>query len=402
LALASFSSVCSAEQLLIKAAKIYTMTGEPLKPGAVLITDGKISQVGQSLDVPEGATVKDLGEGILIPGLVDAHGDADVVIGSSELTREVTPDFRVLSAIHWDSRGFREALAEGTTTIHVTPGADNVFSGLSSAVKTAGTRGERMVNAETGLVLTMSSDPSERNRSRTRPDSIYVRQPTNRMGVVWILRSTFDQVAKKAGSQATDAKSSPSKGTEVAEKQPEKQNSAAARSAAARALSGELRVLGLGRTHFEILSLLNLAKEFGLTVTVLGGTEAYKVADQLAEKKTPVILGRLTSGALVGPDGSDLFWNGPGALHKAGVTFAISGGRLLEQAQFAVRFGLPADAALQAITTTPAKLLGLDDRVGSVAPGKDADLVALRGEPLEFSSGIRWVMVNGKIYNEEQ
>jgi imidazolonepropionase-like amidohydrolase len=253
-----------------------------------------------------------------------------------------------------------------------------------------------VVNAETGLVLTMSSDPSERNRSRARPDSIYVRQPTNRMGVVWILRSTFDQVAKRSGSQ------SPAVPQDNSKKQPEKPGSPGARSAAARALSGELRVMALGRTHFEILSLLNLAKEFGFTVTVLGGSEAYKVADQLAEKKTPVILGRMTSGALVGPDGSDLFWNGPGALHKAGVPFAISGGRLLEQAQFAVRFGLPAEVALQAITSTPARLLGLDDRVGTVAPGKDADLVALSGEPLEFSSGVRWVMVGGKIYDEEK
>jgi imidazolonepropionase-like amidohydrolase len=83
------------------------------------------------------------------------------------------------------------------------------------------------------------------------------------------------------------------------------------------------------------------------------------------------------------------------------VLFALSGGRLLEQAQFAVRFGLPVNVALESVTIAPAKILGLENRVGAVVPGRDADLVALSGEPLEVATSIRWVMVNGKIYNKD-
>jgi hypothetical protein len=321
-----------------------------------------------------------------------------VVIGSSELTREVTPDFQVLPAIHWQARGFREALAEGATSVHIAPGSDNVFSGLSSVVKTAGKRGERVVNPETGLVITMASDPSERNRARSRPDSIFVRQPTNRMGVVWILRSTFDQVARRTpvnGLAALPRNSSAGDGS-----QSNAEKSTAARSAAARALSRDLRVMGVSRTHFEIQALLNLSKEFGFAVTLLGGSEAYRVADQLAANQVPVILDPLTSGALIAPDGSELFWNSPGKLHGANVKFALSGGRLLEQAQFAVRFGLPEEAALQAITLTPAQLLNVEERVGTLAVGKDADVLALSGEPLDNATVVRWVMVNGHIQEE--
>ena len=84
-------------------------------------------------------------------------------------------------------------------------------------------------------------------------------------------------------------------------------------------------------------------------------------------------------------------------LHKAGIPFCISQGDLLEQARFAVRNGLEPDAALKAITVSPAKILGLEKRVGAIAEGLDADLVALSGDPLEFTTGVQWVMVEGVV-----
>ena len=88
-------------------------------------------------------------------------------------------------------------------------------------------------------------------------------------------------------------------------------------------------------------------------------------------------------------------------LQEAGVTFCLSGGDLLEQARFAVRFGLTQEAAIAAITSSPAKILKLDDHVGTIATGKDADFVALDGNPLEFTTAVEWVMVNGVIQFEQ-
>src|SRR5438128_7225004 len=158
-----------AEDLLIQAAKVYTMTGPPLAPGAVLVSDGKIVQVGSKLTAPSGAKVIDLGSSVLMPGLVDAYSIAGIAHSQAEMTKEVTPDYRVLTAVDWRARAFREALAEGTTCLGLSPGTDAVFAGLSCAVKAAGT--QRVLQKETGLVITVASDPATGNSARQRPDS---------------------------------------------------------------------------------------------------------------------------------------------------------------------------------------------------------------------------------------
>src|SRR5262249_52846699 len=153
------------------------------------------------------------------------------------------------------------------------------------------------------------------------------------------------------------------------------------------------RTFAVSRTDNDILSLLRLAKEFKFTPTVVGGHEAYKVSEELAAAKVPVILGPLTtSPSLTGPESTDAVWNQPALLHKAGIPFALSGGHLLEQARFAVRYGLPPEAALAAITRTPARLLGLENRVGTLGAGRDADLMALDGDPLELTTSVQWVL----------
>jgi imidazolonepropionase-like amidohydrolase len=369
LALLLVTGTACADDLLIRAAKVYTMTGPPLAPGAVHISDGKIVHVAAKLDAPAGAKVIDLGSGVLMPGLIDAYSHAGIMGNAEEMTREITPDYRVLSAVDWRSRGFREALSDGVTCLGLAPGSDGVFAGLACAVKTAGSH--RVLREDTGLVLTMASDAASGNSSRNRPDSIYVRQPTNRMGVVWMLRSTFDKASR--------------------EKSPEL-------AVVREALAGKRSVFAVSRTDYDLLGLLRLAREFKISPTVIGGHEAYKVRDDLAAAKVPVILGPLTTTSDGGgPEATEVVWNQPGLLHKAGVPFALSGGRLLEQARFAVRHGLPLDAALEAITSTPARLLGVERRVGSVAEGRDAELVALDGDPMELTTSIAWVLVDGKI-----
>lgn len=367
-------SLAAAEDLLIKAAKVYTMNGAPLTPGAVLVSKGKIVQVGAKIDAPVGVKVIDLGAGVLMPGLIDAYSQAGIAGGAAETTREITPAFRTIDSVDWRARAFREALDEGTTCIGLAPGTDNVVSGLSCAVKTAGDR--RTVEPELGVVITMASDPANGNNARQRPDSIYNRQPTNRMGVVWMLRSTFDKAARPGTPELATVRE---------------------------ALQGQRKIFAVSRTDHDLLSLLRLAAEFKFTPTVIGGHEAYKIRAELAAAKAPVILGSLTtSSSLEGPESSEVIWNQPGLLLKAGVPFAFSGGHLLEQARFGTRFGLPADDALRAITSTPAKLLGIDKRVGTLSIGCDADLVAFDGDPLELTTSIRWLLVDGKIYDKSE
>ena len=144
-----------------------------------------------------------------------------------------------------------------------------------------------------------------------------------------------------------------------------------------------------------------MAEEFNFSPVIVGGEESYQLASLLAEKKLPVILGPLRTTLSAGAEGTEPAWNRAGVLHQAGVVIAMSGPDLLEQARFAVRFGLPEDSALRAITIEPAKLLGIEDRVGSLAVGRDADLVVLSGDPFEFTTDVQAVIVDGTLIDEE-
>jgi imidazolonepropionase-like amidohydrolase len=365
----------AAEETVIKAAKVYTAAGPVLAPGMVRVADGKIVEVAESIATPGGAKVIDLGAGALIPGLVDAHTILGIDGETSEITREVTPNFRVLDAVDWSARAFRAAAADGTTTVAVVPGTENVIAGLSCIVKTAGEPGKRVVRGDHALVVTLASDPSNRNSARNRPDSIYNRQPTNRMGVVWMLRSEFARA-----KQATD------KDTAVVRE----------------ALAGKRPVVCVSRLDADLVAALRLRQEYPMQLTLAGAHEAYKLKAELAAAKVPVLLGPLSTTPGTGPEQTETVLNSAGELHAAGVPVALTGLHLLEQMRFAARFGLKPDTALAAVTATPSKILGLEERLGTIALGKDADLVALSGDPFDLTTTVRWTMTDGVIRSEER
>jgi imidazolonepropionase-like amidohydrolase len=373
--IAALATSATADEVVVKAAKVYTQTGAPLAPGAVRIKDGKIAEVAAQIATPAGVKLIDLGAGVLIPGLIDAHTSLGIDGGTAEQTMEVTPTFRVLDGIDWSARAFREARSEGTTTVGLVPGTDNVFAGLSSIVKTAGDRKQRVVKADHALVITAASDPAAGNSARARPDSIYARQPTNRMGVIWILRSEFGRA-----KAATAAQTEPIR----------------------EALAAKRPVICVSRVDNDILSALRLKQDYPMALTIAGGQESYKVRDALATAKVPVLLGRQSTTAGIGAELSETIFNTAGLLHEFGVPFALTGGQLLDQARFAVRHGLPADMALASITAAPAKILGVQNRVGTIAAGLDADLVALSGDPFDLTTAVRWTMCNGVLYPEDK
>lgn len=358
-----------AADVVVKAAKVYTMTGAPMAPGMVRIADGKVVEVAAEITPPAGATVIDLGSGTLIPGLIDAHNTFGIEGGAAESTLEVTPDFRVADGIDAGNRAFRRAASEGTTTVCLVPGTDNVVAGRSCIVKTTG----KVLKADHALVIAASTDPVAGNSARNRPDTLYTRQPTNRMGVMWILRSEFGRA--KVGAH---------------------------QSALREALDGTRPVVCTSRIDSDLLTALRLKQEYPMNLAIAGGHEAYKIKDVLSAGKVPVLLGRLTTSTGAGPEGSEVAFSIAGQLHGAGVTFALTGGQLLDQARFAARFGLPREAALAAVTSVPAKLLGQGDRLGTIATGRDADLVALSADPFDLSAAVVWTMIDGVQRSEDQ
>jgi imidazolonepropionase-like amidohydrolase len=160
-------------------------------------------------------------------------------------------------------------------------------------------------------------------------------------------------------------------------------------------------VICISRADNDILAALRIKQDYPMALTIAGGQESYKVRDALAAAKVPVLLDKQSTASSVGTEGTETILNTAGLLHESGVTFALSGGQLLDQARFAVRHGLPADVALATITSQPAKILGVESRVGTIAVGRDADFVALSGDPFDLTTAVRWTMCNGVSYTED-
>lgn len=367
--------------VLIRAKHIYSPGCVWGEKGEVFISGGKIKYVGPSINIEGPLTVLEVDS--LMPGIVDAYSSIGLSGGSSEVSREITPEFDTYSAIDWSSRDFVEAVGEGITTVQVIPATESVFSGLACIVKSAGELKQRSITNSGNAVLAVCSDPTSRNRARSRPDGVYVRQPTNRMGVVWIIRSSFNRIRSGGKVEGADPTAS---------------------SIMKEILDGKRKSLAVSRTDYDIRSALDLGDEFGFQPTIYGGDEVYRIIDEFKKRKGKVVYTALARSASTnrGNEGTALRWNVPGKLLEADVPFCLAGDALLDQARFAVRFGLTPEQSLAAITLRPAEMLGLSDRIGSIAAEKDADLVAFNGDPLQPTSGISWTMVDGKIYGNDK
>jgi imidazolonepropionase-like amidohydrolase len=161
-------------------------------------------------------------------------------------------------------------------------------------------------------------------------------------------------------------------------------------------VAGRTPAYAVSRTSYDIETLYRIGDEFGFVPVLVGGDESYKVVDLLKQKQAKVVFTALSTGA-VGAERSELRWSTPVVLAEAGIEFALAGDRLLDQARFARRYGLSAADAVASITGRPAKILGIEDRVGKIAPGLAADLVAFSGDPLQVTSTIEWVMIDGQL-----
>lgn len=376
------SSFVNADEVtLIRAKHVVIGDGKVLSPGAVLITNGKVTAVAESIEA-EGAKVVEADW--IMPGIVNAAASYGMTGGTSEVSLEVAPDFRAALSLESSSRDFAEALDQGITTAHILPGTQSVIGGCSCVVKTTGggsnSKAPVVLVEQQGLSIALSSDPTERNQARGRPETVFMRQPTNRMGVMWILRSTFHDVKTNGESPYLSEEN---------------------RATIQLSLEGKLPIYSSSRKDVDIRSLFTLEDEFGIRPIIVGGAETYRIMDSIRERKPTIVFTDLTIGArgnsLRGEEGTEKRWNLAGQFVQEGVEFCLAGNNLLDQARFASRFGLTREQALASITSQPAKILKLDHQLGMIAESKDADIVAFQGDPLEFTSPIAWVMVNGKV-----
>lgn len=370
--------------ILIQADVVHIGDGTTLRPGMVLVVEGKIQAVAENIAATPDAEIIRVAE--VTPGFVDAASSVGIAGGAGEITSEVTPDFLVADALNFQDPNFRRHIDSGITTVHVTPNTDNVIAGFAGLLKTGGAT-PRWIQRETGLFMSMCNDPTGRNSARSRPETLYVRQPTNRMGVVWILRSRLHSAQRNASDASGDVSGDRPGKMPAASTQP-----------LSDLVQGKTRTYAVSRTAYDIETLYRIANEFSFRPILVGGDESYKVIDLLKREQASIIFTAFSTQAS-GSEQTQLRWNTPATLAAAKIPFALAGDQLLNQARLARRFGLAPEVALAAITSEPAKILGFETQVGKIAVGLDADLVAFQGDPLQVTSAIEWVMVDGQIYS---
>jgi len=384
--------------ILIKDAQILTMADHDYKKGSILIKEGKIAKISDKIEVKDEYDVIDADGNIVIPGMIDAHthlGIGEDGVGwegndYNEMTDPFTPQLRSIDAVNPNDFGIQEALQNGITTIMTGPGSANVVGGESMVIKTTGKTIDKMVlKNPAGLKAAFGENPK-------RVYSEQKKIPSTRMGIAAVMRENLmkaeDYLAKK----------------ENAVKEDEPFDRDIKMESLIRVIKKELPLKVHAHRADDIMTAIRIAKEFDIDITLEHCTEGHKVAEEIAEANIPAVVGPSMTGR-VKVELSELSFKTAGVLAEAGVKIALMSDHPVIPtknapiyAALAIKSGLDEKEALKAITINPAQILGVDDRVGSIEEGKDADLVIFKGHPLDISSEIESVIINGELVQKEE
>ena len=407
------------EHVALTGGHIIPVVGAPIEKGTVLIERGKIVAVGPEVEIPYDARVVNVSGKFVFPGMIDVHTWRGLDIPNEP--RPVTPHLDAADALDPSQLFFEDCLRLGVTAVHVIPGNNAVLGGLGRVVRPIGLTVAEMTIAE-GEFLKIAVTP---------------RAGFDRMVQMATLRETFleldDYLAKLAEKRYEDKLKEEDKKIDIGPAEARKRGRELIRAEdvddqhrnVLRLCGGQVRVAGeAGPTLFKPLGAfvycgnamdvglaVQIAKEnafFDRTVLVLGG-ECHKAVAELKQVARPVVL----PGELVYRETNPLTGEVretfvPKKIFDAGLLFALVPGpddsyaerMLTYQAAQCVRYGVPRDEALRAITLNPARILRLDKRLGSIEPGKDADLVIFSGDPLDFSSVVEQVFIDGILAYE--
>lgn len=393
IALAVVSPVAVAEgSIAFRGATVLPIAAQPIKDGVVLVQGTKIVAVGPAgqVDIPRDAEVIDLAGLVLMPGLVDTHSHLGGVSGGDS-SGPLHPAVRALDGVNVHDDSFWRARAGGLTTINVMPGSGHLMSGQTVYLKLR--KDPRSVedwlycDDPTADVCGSMKMANGTNSMREKPF------PGTRAKSAALVRDLFVR------AQTYMAKQQRAEAGEEGAKAPDRDLGL---EAVAQVLNGQRRVQFHTHRHDDVATILRLKKEFGFDVVVQHGTETWMLADELAEAGIPVSFTMIDS-----PGGKEeilrMRMDGPALLEQAGVDVSLNtddwitdSRLLLRTAAIAVRHGLSREGALEAVTLAAARQLDLDERVGSIEPGKDADLVILSGDPLSVHTQVLETWVEGR------
>lgn len=374
--------------LLVQNGLLYTMEDEKPFYGDILIKDGKIEKIADKITAGSSMKVIDAKGLNVFPGFIDAHSHIGIseekisVLGDScnEGTNPVTPTMRAIDAINPMDSAFHNALAVGITGVMAGPGSANAIGGQFAFIKTYGRCiDDMLVMAPSAIKIAFGENPITNYGTNGQ-------MPATRMAIASLIREEL--------YKAKQYFEKPDKGTQDTEYTMECYRDL---------FEGKIPLKAHAHRVDDIFTAIRIAKEFGLKLTLDHCTEGHLVAEKIAESGFPAIVGpSLSSRSKY--EVRELDFKTPGVLRKAGVTVAITCDHPVVRIQYlplcagiAAKEGLGEMGALRAITIDAAKISGVEERVGSLKEGKDADIVIYDGSPLEIKGTALMTIVDGKI-----
>ena len=382
--------------LFIKNGYIKTMAGPEIKNGCILVDDnGKIAAVGAELVAPEGAQIIDAEGRLVTPGCVEAHshiGMWEYGIGwagadGNESSDPLTPQLRAIDGFNPMEKGIQNAHKGGVTTACTGPGSANIVGGTFAAIKLHGKCVDNMV---------VKSPAAMKCALGENPKSTYGKSggkaPKTRMAIASMLRELLFKAKRYCDDK--DAGKNPGFDMKLEAMIP--------------VIKGEIPLKAHCHRADDILTIIRIAKEFGLKLTLDHCTEGALIAEELGKEGYPALVGP-TFGFSGKNETSNKNFATPAILHKAGVPICIiTDHDVLPQeslslcAAWAVDAGLDMEEGWRAITINPAKVIGIADRVGSLEVGKDADIAIWTANPMTTIGAHAYMtIIDGKVVYTE-
>lgn len=372
--------------LLIKNGLLFTMEAKEESHADLLIDKGKIIRISKDITPTANMKIIDASGFRVYPGFIDAHSHIGISEEkktnqgdeSNEGTNPITPFVRAIDAINPMDSAFHNALAVGITGVMVGPGSANPIGGQFAFIKTHGRRIDDMIVLQPSAIkIAFGENPMTNYGSNGNI-------PSTRMGIASLIReelSLAKQYFENGDGTKTDFRMECYRDL----------------------FCGKIPLKAHVHRADDIFTAIRIADEFGLGLTLDHCTEGHLIAEAIAESGYPAIVGpSLASRSKNEVSQSD--FKTPGILHKAGVTVALTTDHPVSRIQYlplcaglAVKEGMSEWAALRAITADAARICRVEERVGSLKEGKDADVVIYDGNPFEIASSVKYTVVNGEI-----
>lgn len=374
-------------QIAIKAEIVYTINGAPIKNGVVLVKDGKIENVGTDKEIAIPKNYAIITAKVVTPGFVDARsvvglsGPLNIPTDQDQLEKSspIQPELRALDAYNPEDKLVKYVRDFGVTTMHTGHGIGALVSGQTMVVKTKpGKIDDVIVVPIEMLAMTIGSTVQ----------SNFTSPGTKAKQIAMIRTELLKTQAYMQKQHDKDSSKRPAMDLKY--------------EALAKLLNREIKALITVNASNDIMNAIRLSKEFNFKLVINGAAEAYKLIDEIKEAKAEIIL-HSTMARNAG-DMVNMTRESAAILTAAGIIVSIETGYegyvpkthvLLYEAALAVTYGLPYEEGLKSITLNPAKLLGIEKRVGSIEKGKDADLVLFDGDPYEYLTNVCKVMIDG-------